>query len=372
MRAVHASTKHRMAPAMRYLMSLLRPWLDSSPFLLRDSNHFINRIQKIKISDEAILVKADIKEFFMSGLHTEIIQHSSKVVEQDRRHIYIELLSCLLRNQFVCADDAAAEVAKVLIGSGMGLACSGHVSNAAFWSSVESGYIDSDIHTIPAGLTFYGRFMDDLLLVLDGERSARQEFLRQFRLKSKVFEIKFEAIAKECSFLDVSLHRGEGWKRTGYLDREVFTKPSSLWIPLGVHSWHPASIHTSWPASQIDRFQRICSSKRASKETTDRFTQMIWHCNGIDISRPSFTSGSRSAVKSRLILPYRMAWARAGFQSLCRSLAEKWQRVFAGTMLQGFQEVGMCWRLASAHLVHSLHGLNSHWHATNADLILRR
>ena len=78
----------------------------------------------------------------MSGQDDEIPSMCEKHVADNRREFFREALEFVLDNQY------ALEVFKVLIGSGIGLECSGDVSDICFHEMVEASFVLERVKSI--------------------------------------------------------------------------------------------------------------------------------------------------------------------------------------------------------------------------------
>ena len=113
----------------------------------------------------------------------------------------------LLKNQFISAEKGG-DVYNVTIGSGMGLICSADVSNAAFYILVEHDAIKIGTYESGVSLLLYGRYMDDIITIVDGERTSRNRFLYDYKSSSTLFKVKWESVSSTANFLDVEIFRG--------------------------------------------------------------------------------------------------------------------------------------------------------------------
>lgn len=132
---------------MKLVAHLLRKVLDTKELLLKDSFHLARRVMKSLVlprGGEVRFIKMDVKDFFMSGKHEEIVRHSSNVVEEEYKQSYKELVQFLLSSQRVCLDKDKPDTYIVKVGTGMGLNCSPELSSATFYDLVEKGWIESE------------------------------------------------------------------------------------------------------------------------------------------------------------------------------------------------------------------------------------
>ena len=72
----------------------------------------------------------------------------------------------------------------------------------------------------------YARFRDDLIIVIISSRDRRIQFVREFRSFSTYFKLNVESISvSNAVMLDLSIVKGAGSKRTGFLDVFIHEKP---------------------------------------------------------------------------------------------------------------------------------------------------
>jgi hypothetical protein len=142
-RAVHALSSARMDPLMKFICHVLDPIIRDIPVLVKDSFDFVRRIRNLCIGysvEVTRLIKFDVKDFFMSGGHAALVNHSGKhIVCPNLRAAFTDVATFVLDSQFVAIMDPEGCIGhtyKVVSGTGMGLRSSGHLSNVAFWSMV--------------------------------------------------------------------------------------------------------------------------------------------------------------------------------------------------------------------------------------------
>ena len=121
----------------------------------------------------------------MSGQHSEMPSMCEEHVADNRRETFREALEFVLDNQYVEFSNGALEVFKVLIGSGMGLECSGDVSDICFHEMVEVGFVLDEEIRKKFFVEFYGRFRDDILVVLGGDSDTRLAVAREMKRRSR-------------------------------------------------------------------------------------------------------------------------------------------------------------------------------------------
>ena len=103
----------------------------------------------------------------------------------------------------------------------------------------------------------YLRFKDDILVSI-GVSALGGSFCRELMARSGYFRLQLEGLpADEVEWLDLSIFRHGG--RIGTRPR---FKPTTLAIPLGRDSAHPAHTHKAWPAARLMYMHSLCSDPR--------------------------------------------------------------------------------------------------------------
>ena len=139
-RAVHASSASPFKPGYRWIASVVRRTTSKYKFLLNKSKELVERLNRTYVAPGRVLIKIDVKDYFMSGDHGEPVDETAKNVVRDKeRAAYRKLLSFFLRNQYVQVDKSD-KIWRTVIGSGMGCICSGDVSDLALANTMEIGY----------------------------------------------------------------------------------------------------------------------------------------------------------------------------------------------------------------------------------------
>ena len=305
-RAIHCSSKHPFSPGMRWLSQELGKSLHH-PHLLRDTRDLIACLSRCPIPDDHVLVKIDIKDFFMSGHLMDLVHICSQYFAPDLKEAGCEMLRCILFNQFIGIpgyDDTWCTVQ----GSGMGLIPSGDVSDLCFYDMVVK-YLLEPSTISDYSISMYARYKDDAILALGGSRSTRLRLFNLIKSKSRFFRLNFESISShQAQMLDLTVFKGQRWRKTRLLDFECYSKPTSQKVPLSWRSGHPMHVHLSWPLSQLARFDRNCSNRANAFKHKAKFCAELLSSNGFDLNpNNQLTCSMNCSVGNgpRLILPFR-------------------------------------------------------------------
>ena len=261
----------------------------------------------------------------MSGIHSDLLLKSVKHVQGNLKVAFGKDADFVLKNPFIELSSDDLEAYKVEVGSGMGVECSGDVSDVVFFELAERNFaLKPDVRT-KYYVQFYARFRDDIIVILGGDYESRVEFCREFKQRCSYFEVKFESINRNSAvMLDLKLEKGKRFARTGVLDISMHTKDTAQGMPLSFLSAHLPSIHVNWPISRCIHFQRCCSDVRSFRAAVHSLFVKIVSADPCHPAlgllcesylagkavRSSGGNGKRRGLNSRLILPYHPSLSR--------------------------------------------------------------
>lgn len=243
LRPIHASCQHPGLPLQKFVAHQIRERLRTHSFLTEDTDAFLKLIGTTTVPRTAVIIGADIKDFFMCGSPGELTLDVSDVVKiilkKFKPSVEI-LLRCLLQSQRIVAPDCV-DMWAVQHGSGMGMLMSGDVSDAAFFSRVETQTIVHQRCRQALGILRYSRYKDDIVFVVDhGYRLAKIKEL--FNRRSGYYKLEWGEPSRVHNHPDVQIFFGNRWRTTGHLDFVLYQKPSSLFCPLSFSSVHPPGV----------------------------------------------------------------------------------------------------------------------------------
>jgi hypothetical protein len=360
-RPLHCGYQHCMKPGMRYIASILRRALKLQDHVLRDSQHLLGQLRCLTFPANVVVVKFDIKDFFMSGKHEQLLAACRKYAPAGFEQEFAGLLEAILTNQYVTMHVEVVpneppvyhEVRKVIVGSGMGLQCSGEVSDVCFLDMVEIPLgLNCAASRRSKGILYYGRFKDDGILFLDMPMLDRVELCQEMARLSSFFALEFELAGVHPVMLDVQLCRVPLPGNLCKFDSKVYVKSTNQWQPLSDSSMHPTHVHKNWPLAMVSRFRRLSSDHRDSEEAAACFINRLRlrcpnHVSLVQTCRASIDSVKHPFV-APLVLPYRPAWIVAG---VGMTLYRQFQ-AFRGLDLesQSVPAPKLAWKLGGTHL----------------------
>ena len=348
---------------------------------MKDSFCFARKLDHSQISTGAKFIKVDVKDFFLSGEHSEIVEISSQAVSLEFRDHFKQLCSMILRSQYVTIDaKSPSEAWQVCRGTGIGLSCAGDLSNTVFALLVETPFITRPQVRARFGIEVYSRFMDDILMVVrDSGRQSRFELADELRSRARFFQLELEVRSTSVKFLDFDIFFGERFQARRLLDYRVSQKASSIAVPLRQTSAHPWSIHSSWPRGMLKRVALLCSSRADITKAREAMYQK-WASAHID--HEMFLNRTRPAARMlrdrlhpevspprvhRLILPFHDAWMKSRWSRILRDL--KWRLL---QYVQYHCVLQTSWSLEDKHMVVLLRALHDEYHTHGAEILLNQ
>ena len=179
-RQLHTTPYHPMRPAMRFISWQLNKLLKQQHHIIRDSADFAKKISSITVPSDALIVRFDVRDFYMTGMHEHLIAGCKANIDPEIADEVGDLLDTILSNQFVWREPSSIAY-RVKLGSGMGLACSGEISDTCFFELCERHYAVVPATRENHSIHFYARFRDDGFFVISGPREPRQHFLKEFK-----------------------------------------------------------------------------------------------------------------------------------------------------------------------------------------------
>ncbi len=347
LRALHASPATPFKPAMRWVAHVCPQRVTSLPHMLRDSRELVNIINERSFPDNAKFLKADVKDFFMSGEHKDLIECCSNEIEDSSlKNAFRDIASFIVSNQFISLKDCE-KIHKVKIGTGMGLVCSGEMSDLCFYSLSEKHWSTDRKVMDDHEIYLYVRFKDDILMIVNGESRMWLKYFHEMKNRSKFFVVEMESSSDQSVvMMDVEIFKGPKFKKCNMLDHRVHVKDTSIWSPLSPTSSHPMNIHAAWPAGMVKRFKWLSSSNGDFELSKEMLLKRIHR----DRSCLDLMKNPKSQFFSRMIMKFHPAWQSTPISGAIKEAT----REFSGE----WNTISVGWKLSDTRLVHRLLRLN--------------
>ena len=312
-RNLHTAPRYAFAGNAAWIQKQLMPMLRSLDFLLFTTTEFAEKIARVEAGPDDFYIKADVKDFFLSGVPDNIVNISTEHMVGERKALARRVLKHLLDHQFVTTPFAKDRLWQCVRGTGMGLPHSSATSDAAFYNKVEVGLLPK---LKRYGVKAYFRYRDDVFMIAN-DRTCLAQLGEDIRLLAGYFIVELE-VCRDISvtFLDVEVIR-DGSR---YITRPYF-KPSALRRPLGEDSLHLRRLHLCWPCNVVRsiflRSTRLVDALTAKEVMINRFISFGASSQLIERLR-SINSGNTHRLPRRLadttswvVLPNHPVWNSA-------------------------------------------------------------
>ena len=364
-RPIHATPAHPMNPGMRWLASEVREALRPYGHLLRDSDHFLTLLKGLEFSGGDRWYKCDVKDFFMSGEHSRLVEHSSALIGESHRAAFQQMCEVVLAAQYITVPGYHREHFRVIVGSGMGLTASGEISDCCLVHMTEVPTFLNDRFRDRFAVKLYCRFKDDIIFCLGAQSAAsRREAVEALVSHGRFFKIEVETVATvwryaeealEIPFLDVAMTPRQIGDDLFVMDVRPYSKPTSLWTPLSHTSCHMPTTHVVWPLSFVERLRRHSSTTSIFKAARDEFKQRLQLFApghpGLRTGPAAQARKNTSTPTSYLVLPYHTVWRTARITALLSQFDSRLSSVNSC-------RTRISWSLGGAHLMRLAQSFN--------------
>lgn len=307
-------------------------------------------IPSIVLEEDDVFVKADIKDYFMSGEPSVLVENANSMFTGAKKSLMIDISNLLVENQFVQSDCFPGRLWYVVKGTGMGLSHSGEFADAAFYTVAERAWAVNRTVQETYGCKLYLRFKDDIFMIFRNNFPLIRRWISEFRHRSRCWTITVDTFSRSgVNFLDVELHKARSEAGTFYINIGPYTKHTSLGVPLSTRSAHHPKIHVEWPINNLIRLHSLSSSSTIFASAKDLFIQRFrdnfehpaltqylheFYTGpkpvGCMESFPRVFKSKSDRRDSWLVLPYHPIWKDARMSSVIRDFFSPglWHSIF--------------------------------------------
>ncbi|XP_065672126.1 uncharacterized protein LOC136089953 [Hydra vulgaris] len=238
-----------------YLTKFIQPLVESLPAYIKDSIHFLNMLQNIRLqSSEIIFVTADVTSLYTNIPHRDGIDaalHYLRLIPiQDRPTdcpspgIIGNLIEEILSNSTFSFGDKHYHQ---LTGTSMGTRV------APCYANLFMGRLDEQItNQFPNHITFYRRFIDDIFFIFQGPIEVLDQICNYMNTIHPTIKFTFNHSATSINFLDILLYKND----QGNIHTTIYRKPTDTIGLLHYDSHHPT--HTI-PGTIYSQALRYCT-----------------------------------------------------------------------------------------------------------------
>lgn len=249
-----------------FVDSHLQPIVSSLPSYVKDTNHFLDRLQSLPkpLPPGTILTTIDVTSLYTNIPHIHGLSAMEYFLDQRPKNsqpttaFLLRLAKFILeRNNFQFEGNNFLQVK----GTAMGTRMAPSYANL-FMGKLEQAFLKTQ--KVQPDCWF--RFIDDIFLLWTAGIDSLNQFLQELNNFST---LKFtnNSSTSEIIFLDLKIQIQDGVIQTG-----VHFKPTNHLQYLHFDSNHPKNTKRSIPYSQAIRGKRICSTDKELDEFNDKIT----------------------------------------------------------------------------------------------------
>ena len=246
----HSWITSRVAEVVDYA---LQPLIPLFPSILTSSKEVKKKLQKVKSFENCWIVTGDVVAMYtniepfaaINSIRT-ILQRENKGIRKSNLVRMIEFV--LLNNFFKYEEKTYYQTT----GLAMGVACAPVIANL-FCAIHEREHLK-----YRSKVQFYGRFIDDLLVIFKGTESELLNWLDTWKLPG--LDIKWEYSKEQAVFLDIELQI-----KNDELVTRVYNKVLNKYMYIPFSSAHPLSVKRAFVKAERTRYKTLCSLEQDYK-----------------------------------------------------------------------------------------------------------
>lgn len=239
-----------------FIDKLLKPIVETKQHILRNSTNVIIELEQLHLTDNSILVTADVKSLYPSIPIDESIEVILGYLEDQKDPtnppIYVlkQILNYILHyNCFQFCDLHFLQVRGVAMGTPM----APNYANL-YMSHLEENYI----FKLPNQPTYYRRYIDDILLIYDHSTEKLTQFQSELNSIRPTIQFTFETSTTTVTYLDINIIKDNNRIRI-----EPHFKPTNTFSYV-----KPSSNHHNSVFKGIYRGENIRILRNSTTETT--------------------------------------------------------------------------------------------------------
>ena len=216
----------------------------------------MDKIGKLKVSTDALLVTCDVKSLYTNIQSQKGLKALERVYRKSELSMPFEEIKRLLEISLTHNDfEFNGQWYLQVSGTAMGKKYAPNYANI-FMADFEQEIMSKAEHKP----TMYLRYLDDIYMVWEKSREELDQFIHLFNTQDD--SIKIVTVISETSvdFLDVTVFKGNRFKHHNILDTKVYFKPTDTHELLDRHSFHPSHTFDGLVKSQLIRFLKICNN----------------------------------------------------------------------------------------------------------------
>lgn len=297
-RPIVSANNSLLEQAAHYIDHHLRPLVEELPSYIKDSTAVLNIMNNQRNEDFDYFLSMDVESLYTniaheSGIDAVRFYLEISNIEDQVKDFLLQLLAwSLSHNYFTFNGDFYLQLRGTSMGSKYApqFAC-------LFMGWWESQFIyNSDNNSFKNNLRYYGRYIDDILILFKGTKSSLLAFYDYINNTHPCVKLTLEHSKTEIHFLDLTLYRDH----VGSINTTLYRKPTDVNSILHFKSFHPDFMKRNIPKGQFLRTRRICSSDAEFKQQAymmqERFILRGYDATAVHDARVSIYEKGRSEL----------------------------------------------------------------------------
>lgn len=242
-----------------YIDTILRPFVMTFPSYLRDTKDTVTKLHEIVIQD-CVLLASLVESLYTNIMHDLGINAIKYFL--DTRSIYLQghnkfvfsLLSFVLTQNYFLFDGTFYHQK---CGTAMGTRCALTYANLflGWWANCH--FFTESMSNYMSHIIFSGQYIDNVLLLWDGERTLFNEFVHTLSENSIGMHFTSEIHEISIHFLDLTI----SWGGDGSVVTKVFRKPTATNSFLHWGRYHPLPLRRGITIGQYLLAKRNCTDQ---------------------------------------------------------------------------------------------------------------
>ncbi|XP_070189013.1 uncharacterized protein [Littorina saxatilis] len=262
------------------LSKLVDHWLQdcvkSVPSYIQDTTDMLNTIdqwnnQHGPFPENTKLVTVDVVGLYTniphSDMKTAIKEELDSRPQGDRppTETIVKVADHVLTNNVFTFEE---EVYQQIHGTAMGTPMAPSVANL-FMAALERKLFQQS--PVPVNSELWRRYIDDIFMLWTGTDDDLDTFLKHINSLHPTIKFTHHSSLERVSFLDISVSL-----KDGYLQTDLYSKPTDSHAYLCQNSCHPAHVKRNLPYSQFLRLRRLCSEEEQFQQRCDEMERQFF------------------------------------------------------------------------------------------------
>ena len=279
-RPVVASTNCHTTKISKYVDHYIQPIAQQVRSYIRDTTDLLNKIKYIgKIPENALLVTLDVRSLYTNICHNEgLLALKNALNKRTNKEPATDVLLTMMRhvltlNCFTFNGNSYLQTRGCAMGT---IAAPSYA--VIYMAEFEEKHI---YPTTGKDCLYYGRYIDDILLIYKGTEKEFKTFAEQLNTKHLSIKFDYEISKTSIPFLDTRVYIDDNRQ----LQTTLFTKPTDTHNYLHYKSAHPKHLKNSLPYSQALRLRKICTKddelSSNCKQMEEHFLRRGYHIRNL-------------------------------------------------------------------------------------------